>query len=123
MSIDVDVVVNWIKQLGIILGVIIAAYKLVDKHILKRFTLINQRLYEHEKRMNDLEIWSSKQQEDINDGAERWRIIIDGMLACLYGLKEQGCNGAVTDAIKTINSYVSSRAYKTLSKNKNSGSD
>ena len=35
-----------------------------------------------------------------------------GLLACLKGLKEQGCNGPVTDAIDRIEKHINKQAHK-----------
>lgn len=35
-----------------------------------------------------------------------------GVLACLKGLKEQGCNGPVTDAIGKIEKYLNQKAHE-----------
>ena len=35
-----------------------------------------------------------------------------GVLACLKGLKEQGCNGPVTEAIGRIEKHLNQRAHK-----------
>ena len=34
-----------------------------------------------------------------------------GILACLKGLKEQGCNGPVTEAIDKIEKYINKQAH------------
>lgn len=35
-----------------------------------------------------------------------------GVLACLKGLKEQGCNGPVTEAINKIEKHINQRAHE-----------
>ena len=39
-------------------------------------------------------------------------LIINGLLACLKGLKEQGCNGPVTIAINEIEKYINQKAHE-----------
>ena len=39
------------------------------------------------------------------------RIIINGMLACLKGLQEKGCNGPVTQGILDIQNYLNEQAH------------
>lgn len=39
-------------------------------------------------------------------------IIVYGLLACLKGLKEQGCNGPVTEAIHKLEKYLNKEAHK-----------
>lgn len=38
-------------------------------------------------------------------------LITYGLLACLKGLKEQGCNGPVTEAIGKIEKHINQRAH------------
>lgn len=39
-------------------------------------------------------------------------LIVYGLLACLKGLKEQGCNGPVTEAITRLEKYLNKEAHK-----------
>lgn len=39
-------------------------------------------------------------------------LIVYGLLACLKGLKEQGCNGSVTEAISKIEKYLNEKAHE-----------
>ena len=38
-----------------------------------------------------------------------------GILACLKGLKEQGCNGPVTEAIAKIEKHINKQAHEIVS--------
>lgn len=49
---------------------------------------------------------------DIKSIKEEQSILTKGVLACLKGLKEQGCNGPVTEAIQDIEEYVNKQAHK-----------
>ena len=53
-----------------------------------------------------------KQDEDIGDLKEEQGLLTYGVLACLKGLKEQGCNGPVTEAIARIEKYLNKQAHK-----------
>ena len=53
-----------------------------------------------------------KQDKDIKAIKEEQTILTQGILACLMGLKEQGCNGPVTDAITKIENYLNKQAHK-----------
>ena len=44
----------------------------------------------------------------INDELQ---LLTYGILACLKGLKEQGCNGPVTEAINKIDKHLNERAH------------
>ena len=43
---------------------------------------------------------------------EEQTLIIYGLLACLKGLKEQGCNGPVTEAIEKIEKHINIKAHE-----------
>ena len=53
-----------------------------------------------------------KNDKDIKSIKEEQSILTEGVLACLKGLKEQGCNGPVTEAIEDIEEYVNKQAHK-----------
>lgn len=38
-------------------------------------------------------------------------VIVCGLLACLKGLREQGCNGPVTRGIDTLEKHINKRAH------------
>ena len=52
-----------------------------------------------------------KQDEDIKGMKEELTVLTYGVLACLKGLKEQGCNGAVTDAIDKTERFLNKKAH------------
>lgn len=54
----------------------------------------------------------SKQDDDIKAIKDEQSILTQGVLACLKGLKEQGCNGPVTEAIDEIETYINKQAHK-----------
>ena len=59
--------------------------------------------------------WYLKQQvqdEDIKDIKIEQTILTKGVLACLKGLKEQGCDGPVTEAIEQIEDYIQKQAHR-----------
>lgn len=39
------------------------------------------------------------------------KVIFEVILACLKGLKEQGCNGPVTEAIDKIQKHINKQAH------------
>lgn len=70
--------------------------------------------------------WYQKQQEqdqkltklqeqheyDVVSIKEEQRVLVYGLLACLKGLQEQGCNGPVTDAINTLEKHLNKEAHR-----------
>lgn len=53
-----------------------------------------------------------KQDVDIKAIKTEQSILTTGVLACLKGLKEQGCDGPVTLAISEIEDYLNKQAHK-----------
>ena len=53
-----------------------------------------------------------KQDEDIRSIKEEQSILTTGVLACLKGLKEQGCDGPVTEAINSIENHLNKEAHR-----------
>ena len=53
----------------------------------------------------------SAQDGQIKAIKEEQQLLTYGILACLKGLREQGCNGPVTEAIEKINKHLNDRAH------------
>ena len=49
---------------------------------------------------------------DMDSMKKEQTLIIYGLLACLKGLKEQGCNGPVTEAINRIEKHLNEKAHE-----------
>lgn len=54
----------------------------------------------------------NKQDEDIKTMKSELCLLTYGLLACLKGLKEQGCNGPVTEAINKIEKRINMTAHE-----------
>lgn len=85
-----------IGALGVIGGVLIAAYKFFRKPA------------ELEQRIEKIR---KTHEEDIRKINEEQCLITYGLLACLKGLKEKGCNGPVTDGISRIEKHLNKQAH------------
>jgi len=83
---DITAIAATITAIGVIAGAIFAVYKWFLKQ--------------------------EKQDKDIKAIKEEQTILVYGVLACLMGLKEQGCNGPVTDAINQIEKHINKQAHK-----------
>jgi len=59
----------------------------------------------------DLVKHQKEQDKDIQDIKTELAIATEGILACLQGLKEQGCDGPVTEAINKINTHLNQKAH------------
>lgn len=69
-------------------------------------------------RVTKLEVWKKHAIDDvtesINESIEERKLLLKSILACLYGLKEQGCNGPVTKAVESLETYLYDQAHKTI---------
>ncbi len=54
----------------------------------------------------------NKQDDDIRSIKDEQKILTTGVLACLKGLKEQGCDGPVTEAIASIEDHLNKEAHR-----------
>lgn len=52
------------------------------------------------------------QDKEIASIKEEQTLLVYGILACLKGLKEQGCNGPVSEAIDKIEKHVNKKAHE-----------
>lgn len=88
MYIDIETINSIAKllgSLGIIGGVIIAAYKFI----------------EHDK----------KQSQIIKSIQKEQTLLCYGIKACLQGLAEQGCDGPVHDALDKLDKHLNQQAH------------
>ena len=53
-----------------------------------------------------------KQDEEIAQMKQEQALLTYGILACLKGLREQGCDGPVDDAIDRIEKHINTQAHK-----------
>ena len=51
-------------------------------------------------------------EDDIKSIKEEQTLLVEGILACLKGLQEQGCNGPVTKAIDKYEDYLNHKAHE-----------
>lgn len=86
MVIDIGQLAEWLIALGVIGGAIVGPIKFLQK-----ITSI------------DAKLDSIKQEQ---------HLITKGTLASLKGLKEQGCNGPVTEALEELDEYILKQAHK-----------
>lgn len=63
----------------------------------------------HDTEMTELK---KEENEQIAAIKNEQTLLTYGILACLKGLKEQGCNGPVTEAINKIEKHLNENAHK-----------
>lgn len=99
MYIDVDTIIKaatLITSGGVIIGLIAAIVK---------FIMQPKSQGEEIKKMR------TAHELDIKAINEEQCLITYGLLACLKGLQEQGCNGPVTEAINKIEKHLNKQAH------------
>lgn len=60
----------------------------------------------------DIESLRATHNGDMDGMKQEQTLIVYGLLACLKGLKEQGCNGPVTEAINKIEKHLNQKAHQ-----------
>lgn len=60
-------------------------------------------------KITDLE---TKHEADMKEMREETQLLMYGILSCLKGLQEQGCNGPVTEAVNKIEKYLNAKAHE-----------
>ena len=90
MTVDILAAIKTIAAVGASLGAIFGAIFAVYRWYLKQ----------------------NKQDDDIAAIKDEQCLLTYGVLACLKGLAEQGCDGPVTDAINKIEKHLNQQAHK-----------
>lgn len=103
-QVTIGQIVGAISSIMVILGFIKLIYDFVKKSTLDK---IKENEMEIKKLKNEVEVIKT----EIKDGKEERLILVNGVLACLKGLKEQGCNGPVTEGIKQIEAYLMKKSH------------
>lgn len=104
-NITIGQITGAIGVLTVIVGFFVAIFKWYKTSFTNKFESI-------EKRLEKLEETTEKQEFEIKESKEERLILLKGQLACLKGLKEQGCNGPVTKAINDIESYLINKSHE-----------
>lgn len=60
----------------------------------------------------DIEELRQTHVSDMGAMKQEQTLLVYGVLACLKGLKEQGCNGPVTEAINKIEKHLNEKAHE-----------
>ena len=95
-QIDIIELSKIIGAFSVILGVIIGGYKLYDKLV--------GRLEKLEDEVDELKTELARVKKEDS-------IIIYALRACLDGLHQQGCNGAVTEAMNELDKHINKAAH------------
>lgn len=88
MYIDANTIIkaaSLLGALGVLISTVVAVYKMVEQN--------------------------KKQTEVIRSIQEEQTLLCYGLLACLKGLREQGCNGPVTEALVRMEKHLNQKAH------------
>lgn len=100
-----QITVNWqtIITAAAVVGAIVALVTYFSKMV---------RWFDKQK-AQDKDIKDIKQhhEDDMVSIKKEQTLLVYGVLACLKGLREQGCNGPVTEAINKIEKYLNEEAH------------
>lgn len=53
-----------------------------------------------------------KHDRDMTEERREMQLLVYGILCCLKGLKEKGCNGPVTEAISKLEKHLNAKAHE-----------
>lgn len=91
----------------ITLAAVIAAVVAIVKYYNKAYDLVKHQ-QEQDKEIADIK---KGMKEDMDSIKKEQTLMTYGILACLKGLKEQGCDGPVTEAIDKFDKYLNQAAH------------
>ena len=103
-NITIGQIIAVIGSLTVLSGFFFGIYKFIKKVVLDKIEA-------NTKDIKAIKLEMEKEKDDINDSKEERLILLRGQLACLKGLKEQGCNGPVTQGIKDIEEYMMKKSH------------
>ena len=64
------------------------------------------------KQDDKIQALEKRHEEDIRHIKKEQTLLVEGILACLQGLQEKGCNGPVTEAIAKYQTYLNQKAHE-----------
>lgn len=104
MFITVDMATKFLAMISTAVGLIAMVIAFVKRKVKQEAELQEIREDLEEEKKHTVTVRRSCHEEQT--------LIIYGLLACLKGLKEQGCNGPVTEAIDKIEKHINIKAHE-----------
>lgn len=104
---DLAVFLQISSAVGILIGIVAYIWRTAGRHrdMQNRIDKLEQavakvgELERQASRIDDLERRAEHRKQDT-------RMTLRGLVACLEGLREKGCNGKVTSTLKELNDYI-----------------
>lgn len=103
-NLTIGQIVTAIGFLSIIIGFVAMIYNFIKKNTIDR-------IEKNEKDIQKIKIEVGVLKSEMQDDKEERIIMLQGLLACLKGLQEQGCDGAVTNSISEIENYLMKKSH------------
>ena len=94
-------------QVIITVGAVVASLAAILKYYNKAYDLVKKQGEQDEQ----IAAIKKETKEEVSSIKEEQQLLTYGVLACLKGLKEQGCDGSVTDAIDKIEKHLNAKAH------------
>lgn len=79
--------------------------------IITYFSKVVRWFDKQKKQDSDIKEIRKHHEDDMAIVKREQTLLVYGVLACLKGLREQGCNGPVTEAINKIEKYLNETAH------------
>ena len=76
------------------------------------FSKVVRWLDKQKKQDDDIKDIRQHHEDDMASIKEEQTLLVYGVLACLKGLSEQGCNGPVNEAINKFEKHLNEKAHK-----------
>lgn len=110
MYVDAHTIVLAGSVLGAIVAFVTIGWKLFTwiNHQKEQDNEIKRIEQKFDNEMKELRNRHAKEHEETQ---EEQTLVIYGLLACLKGLAEQGCNGPVSEAIDKIEKHINKKAH------------
>lgn len=98
-------------QIGAGVTLIFGIIKFIEYiyNLLRKSTL--DKIEKNSKDIEELKAEVGVLKSEMQDDKQERIIILQGLLACLKGLQEQGCDGAVTKSIAQIEEYLMKKSH------------
>ena len=104
MYVSLDALAKVLSIVSVIVGLITIAVKAIKRRAKEQEKLEDLKQQMDEDREHTIAVRRSCHEEQT--------LIIYGLLACLKGLQEKGCNGPVTEAINKIERHINIKAHE-----------
>lgn len=114
-NITIGQIVGAIGIISVIGGFVTTIIKNIMKwyksRITDRFVQIDNKFEEVQQRLDYVETKRDEYEGEVENSKFERKILMGGLLAALKGLKEMGCNDAVTSSIKEIEEYMMEKTH------------